>query len=143
MTINLDEIEKALGEITQEKCERDGLFVYALADDPSPRRDFPSMSNKFQASVQPCGIPISTEELEANAHLIANAPDWLRLLMERVRKLEADVMRIAVVLEAAKAVVEDGNYDIHFENRSAALIDSGLLLRLENAINAISVREST
>ena len=72
---------------------------------------------------------------------ISNAD--IRDLVDRVRVLELDVMRVDVVLEAAKAVVEDGNYDVHFENRSAALIDSGLLLRLENAVNALSVKEST
>lgn len=106
MTINLDEITKALGEITQ------GGFVDPYLNDE-------------------------------NARLSSDAPEWLRLLVERVKKLEVDVMRVDVVLEAAKAVVEDGNYDVHFENRSAALIDSGLLLRLENAVNALSIKEST
>lgn len=103
MTINLDEIEKALNEAESEDS--------------------------------------TVEQVE---YLYANAPEWLRLLVERVRELELDVMRVDVVLEAAKAVVEDGKYDVHYESRSAALIDSGLLLRLENAVKAIdSTKEST
>ena len=55
--------------------------------------------------------------------------------------LELNAMRIGVVLDAAKGVIEDGDYDVHFENRSAALIDSGLLLRLENAVKALDAKE--
>lgn len=90
--MKLEEIEKLLGEITQEQWERDGRFVYALAEEPSLNRFFPSMSNKFQASVQPCGIHISTEELEANARLIAAAPTVIRQLLDDNKRLR-DVLK--------------------------------------------------
>lgn len=139
MTINLDEITKALAEATQGKN-------WALAFEPG--------KHIIIGEAVPGGKPIVVlpnrggvgycqEVIRARGNLIAHAPEWLRLLVERVRKLELDVMRIDVVLEAAKAVVEDGEYDVHYESRSAALIDSGLLLRLENAVKALSVKEST
>lgn len=133
MTINLDEITRALAESTQGRIGTQ--FVDQWYDQPQGVQLL--FIDGIQRNV--LGAVVSPKD----AHLIAHAPEWLRLLVERVRKLELDVMRVDVVLEAAKAVVEDGNYDVHFENRSAALIDSGLLLRMENAVNALSVKEST
>lgn len=133
MTINLDEITRALAESTQGRIGTQ--FVDQWYDQPQGVQLL--FIDGIQRNV--LGAVVSPKD----AHLIAHDPEWLRLLVERVRKLELDVMRVDVVLEAAKAVVEDGNYDVHFENRSAALIDSGLLLRMENAVNALSVKEST
>lgn len=80
MSINLDEIEKALGEITQgdwelwEEHTEDRGTRYGVKCLGFGRVNFPAFCSEKE-----------------NAHLIANAPEWLRLLVERVRKLEQEL----------------------------------------------------
>ena len=81
MTINLDEITKALGEITQ------GGFVDPYLNDE-------------------------------NAHLIAHAPEWLRLLVEqnkeilaRNEELQRRVEKLEKALQFYARLDEDMSYD--------------------------------
>jgi len=85
MTIKLDEITRALGEITQGEW-----FVDPEGPEYSVNYKGPLNTFRHVAMVS-CYIQRhgDKEENEANAHLIANAPEWLRLLVERVRTLES------------------------------------------------------
>lgn len=94
MDLNLDEIEKALGEATQGK--------WGKHENPHIKSAI-NCGDKHIAMVNYShrGLPgdVFGVEHEANAHLIANAPEWLRLLVERVRELEK-------VAEAARVVAQ-------------------------------------
>ena len=84
MSLNLDEIEKALGEITQGEW---GIDPYG------PRYSISSKTRPFRhITMVSCYAKMVDDEKEneANVHLIAHAPEWLRLLVERVRALESD-----------------------------------------------------
>lgn len=71
---------------------------------------------------------VSGDEGLANARLIAAAPEWLRLLVERVRKLER-------VMEQAEEVVAwaDGND----ENKGKCSISSYQIKELERALSKL------
>lgn len=79
MTINLDEITRALAEATPvpwkhvKRIEYDTVSHYVCPTD-------------IEVWVAKCGS--EKYYSDKDAHLIANAPEWLRLLVERVRKYE-------------------------------------------------------
>lgn len=84
MSLNLDEIEKALGETTQGEWfvdhEHPRYCINLKGEDALRHIAMVSCFDYYYGAA---------EENIANAHLIAHAPEWLRLLVERVRKLEA------------------------------------------------------
>lgn len=81
MTINLDEIEKALGGATPGPWEH----IKRIDHGKETHYIRPTYMGEYVAQ---CG----SEQYysDKDAHLIANAPEWLRLLVERVRRLESD-----------------------------------------------------
>ena len=72
-------------------AEEDKTFVYALA---------PNKTNSFWALLQTAGAErVSRKELEANAHLIAAAPEMyeaLALMVEYFNKVEESILRMEV-----------------------------------------------
>ena len=61
---------------------RDGLTIYALHHDGEYRKGVPTLVNRFSAHVEPCLYQGGPEaEAEANARLIAAAPDLLAVLV--------------------------------------------------------------
>jgi hypothetical protein len=96
MGVNLDEITRALGE----RKKGDWTFCrYAETDREWLKAEVAKLLDNDGAG-DVCYFVGTEDDLvvaltgngptsAANAHLIANAPDWLRLLVERVRKLEA------------------------------------------------------
>lgn len=77
MTINLNEIEKALGEITQGEW----IFWEEYTDDRGTNYGI-----KCKGPRHWIFPPLNIEKRDVQ--FIANAPEWLRLLVERVRKYE-------------------------------------------------------
>lgn len=93
MTINLDEITRALGEITQggwthewNEGENNDGGVYTSEEGKLIAIIAGSNYGRWEDK------PDSGEsEFKANGDFIAHAPEWLRLLVERVRKLEQEL----------------------------------------------------
>ena len=115
--MKLEEIDKLLGEITQGDWGMDDEDGYA----------------QWSIWVGPriiCKMNGDDAETEANARLIAAAPTIIKKLVERVRVLEN-------VAEWAREVVEDGEYDVKFECKDEAPIQSELLLNLERALSRL------
>lgn len=83
MTINLDEIEKALDEITQGEW----IFWEEYTEDRGT--NYGVKCNGARHWIFP---PLNIEKKDVE--FIANAPEWLRLLVERVRKLEAFARKV-------------------------------------------------
>ena len=77
--LNLDEIEKALGEITQGEW----IFWEEYTEDRGT-----NYGVKCKGPRHWIFPPLNIEKKDVK--LIAHAPEWLRLLVERVRTLESD-----------------------------------------------------
>lgn len=91
MTINLDEIEKALNEATPgpwECDERVGCISVHPKQDANCICDVTDQVAYWNGFMED-GCWNVKESDSKNAHLIANAPEWLWQLVERVRKLES------------------------------------------------------
>ena len=74
---------------TQEKWIRDGKFIYALIQDGWDKGK-PQMVNKFWLSVDG-HKNITAEEIEANAKLIAAAPELLEISMDLWKVLQQEL----------------------------------------------------
>ena len=131
MTINLDEISKLLGEITQGDWSFT-LWGDCISIDSGDKRLGHVAINDGKGGNYKNHV--SGGEGVANASLIAAAPTIIKELVERVRVLEN-------VAAWAREVVEDGEYDVKFECKDEAPIQSELLLNLERALSRL--KEST
>ena len=80
---------------------RDGKFVYALM--PNPKKRWPGEVNRFWLIVQKqAGYDIPEEEVEANARLIAAAPEMLEALIIIYKVWHED----SILISSVKSVIE-------------------------------------
>lgn len=91
MTINLDEIEKALGEATPgpwECDERVGCISVHPKQDANCICDVTDQVAYWNGFMEDGCWNVKQSDSK-NAHLIANAPEWLRKLVEQNRAILA------------------------------------------------------
>lgn len=100
MTINLDEITRALAEATP------GPWLdYCILNVSTGGGEHRVNNPHLGVDVARCGssVPYSRQD----AHLIAHAPEWLRLLVERVRKQDAAIASVSEYLTKLASLKHD------------------------------------